>query len=123
MNAAEIAALCGAIVGVAAVVGLCWKAAKATYRLARRIELIEERSEQLVANSGSSMYDRLNQVHRTVHENSDRLGAVEEHQIEQDKNIAKNQGRIEAIALVTSPTVLVDDEGRASESRREGTHG
>lgn len=123
MSAAEIAGLCAAILGVAAVLGLGWKITKGLYALAKRVEVIAERSEQLVANSGTSMFDRVNQTHATVHRNSERLDAVEATQADHTHKIHRNQGRIEALALVTSPTMLVEEEGKIRESQREGGEG
>lgn len=118
MSPGEVAAICAAILAVAGVLGLAWKVVKAAYRVARRIELIEERSEQLVANSGTSLFDKVAHTHDTVLENSERIERVEEHQVDQDRKIARNQGRIEALALVTSPTMLIEDEeGKLRDAR------
>lgn len=122
MSAAEIAGVCAAILGFLGVCAALVRFVKASYRVARRIERIEEHAQQLAPNSGSSLYDRVNQVHQIVRDNSTRLDDVEDRIGEQEIRLHRNEGRIEAIALVTSPTMLIEDEGGViRESRREGT--
>ena len=124
MSAAEVAGLCAAILGVAGVIGVATRLVKAAYRVARRIERIEEHAQQLSPNSGSSLYDKVHRVHEIVHEANQRLDAVEETLADHDAKIHRNQGRIEAIALVTSPTMLIEDEGGViRESRRKSQDG
>jgi hypothetical protein len=112
VSAAEFAAWTGGILALLGIVGFLWRITVAGHRAVRRLERIEEMAQELRPNGGGSIKD-------TVHRIDGRLAKVEERLDEQDLRVSRNEGRIEAIALVTSPTMLIeDDEGVIRESRK-----
>lgn len=112
ISASEFAAITGGILALLGICGVVWRLAKAAHRVARRVERIEEMAQELKPNGGGSIKD-------TVHRIDERLAKVEDRQDEQEIRVTRNEGRIEAIALVTSPTMLIeDDEGVIRESRK-----
>lgn len=112
ISTAEFIAIPG---GVLALLGICavvWRLFMAAHRAASRLERIEEMAKELKPNGGGSIKDQINRIDKHVKHNTEVLA-------DHSERIAKNEGRVEAIALVTSPTMLIeDDEGVIRESRK-----
>lgn len=111
MSPGEFAAITA---GILALLGICGAVARLLmvgHRTLSRLERIEALASELAPNGGGSIKDV---VHRTERKVDDNTRILTDH----ETRLARTEGRVEAIALVTSPTMLIeDDEGVIREAK------
>lgn len=116
MDPADFAAWAGGILALIGILAAGAKLIRALYRAARRLERIEKLATELAPNHGGSIKD-------TVHRLETKVDGLTLSRDEHGDRLARAEGRIEAIAMVTSPTMLIEDEeGRIREAREKGRH-
>jgi phage-related minor tail protein len=109
-----------AVIGILAALG---RIIRAGYRAANRLERIEKLATELAPNHGGSIKDVVHRLETKVDDAAAKVetaaAALDDHAI----RLARAEGRIEAIAMVTSPTMLIEDEdGLIREAREHGRH-
>lgn len=111
MSPVEFAAWTTGILALLGIVGMGGRMLWLAHRTLNRLERIEGLTSELAPNGGGSIKDAVHRIDEAVGEVRDTLD-------DHSTRIARAEGRIEAIALVTSPTMLVeDDEGRIREAK------
>lgn len=123
MSAGDFA---GWTAGALALIGIGaagWRVLKAGHKAAVRLERIERLAEQLAPNHGASIKDVVHRVEEKVDKAAALAEALAESRRDDLDRLARAEGRIEAIAMVTSPTMLIEDEdGRIREAREHPRH-
>ena len=117
MTPAEFAAITGGTLALLGIISVALKVVRAAHRAANRLERIETLASELAPNGGGSIKDAVHRIEQKVDENTETL-------TDHNTRIARAEGRIEAIALVTSPTMLIeDDEGVIREAKANAKGG
>lgn len=126
MSAPEFAAWSGGALALIGILAALTRFVRTLHGAANRLERIEKLSRELAPNTGGSIKDTVNRLETKIDRRLDLLAAdlsalsskVDDRLEDYGTRLARAEGRIEAIAMVTSPTMLIeDDEGRIRDAR------